>query len=364
MKKLLSIMLALILVFSMATVAFADDDEEIPESGGSYYDSSEPASFTIKKAYSSENNVVVNETLHFTVTAATTNPSTATLTVGTNNSVDINALSTDIIVSVPSYSVAGKYEYTISEDAGNTAGVTYTSNTIKVQVLVEYDNDNHKLVIGNPSDPTSGITYYIVKAEDGSKTDTFTNTFKSGSFTVAKDVIGNMANETETFDITVTLSSTKPIGTNCTLAGSTVKPNDWTPVKNDDDEITGYTYSKALTISESSGKQTFSDIPEGVTVTVSENTAANKMNGYTHEGIFTGAYTVVDGEVAVSTEFTSLTVVDSTDSKSTNITVVNSKSTTVDTGITLDSVPYFLMLSIACVGMFLLLSKKRANREY
>lgn len=355
MKKLLSIMLALILVFSMATVAFAEDVT---------YEASEPASFTIKKAYSSENNVVVNETLNFTVTAATTNPSTATLTVGTNNSVDISALSTDIIVSVPSYSVAGKYEYTISEDAGNTAGVTYTGNTIKVQVLVEYDNDNYKLVIGNPKDPTSGITYYIVKATDGTKADTFENTFKSGSFTVAKDVIGNMANETETFDITVTLSSTKPIGTNFTLAGSTVAPSAWTPVKNDDDEITGYTCSKTLTISESSGKQTFSNIPEGVTVTVSEDTAANKMNGYTYEGIFIGDYTVSDGEVIVSTEFTPLTVADSTNSNNTNITVVNSKSTTVDTGITLDSVPYFLMLSIACVGMFLLLSKKRANREY
>lgn len=364
MKKLLSIMLALILVFSMATVAFADDDEETPECDGTGYDSSAATSFTIKKAYDSESDVVVNETLNFTVTPATGNPSNATLTVGANNSVEISALNTDITVSVPTYSVAGKYEYTIREAGGNTAGVTYTDNTIKVQVLVEYDNDNHKLVIGNPKDPTSGITYYIVKAEDGSKTDTFENTFKSGSFTVAKDVIGNMANETEKFDITVTLSSTKPIGTNFSLAGSTVTPSNWTPVKNDDDEITGYTYSKTLNISESSGKQTFSDIPVGVTVTVSEDTANDKMNGYTQEGIFTGSYTVTNGEVKDSIEFTSLNVEDTTNSANTNITVVNRKSTTVDTGITLDSVPYFLMLSIACVGMFLLLSKKRANREY
>lgn len=354
MKKLLSIMLALILVFSMATVAFADDV--------TYYDASDATSFTIKKAYDSENSVVVKETLNFTVAPGVNNPSDATLTVGTENSVAISSLNTNITVSVPSYSVAGKYEYTISEVEGNTAGVSYTKDTIKVQVLVEYDNENHKLVIGNPKDKDDpGITYYIVKAADGTKADTFENTFKSGSFTVAKDVIGNMANETEKFEITVTLNSAKPIGTNFTLAGATVEPKDWTPVKNDNEEITGYTYTKTLTISESSGKQTFSDIPVGVTVTVEENTATDKMNGYTKVGTYT-AYTVTDNEVQEgATKFTGLTVADDTN---TDITVVNTKSTTIETGITLDSVPYFLMLSIACVGMFLLLSKKRANREY
>lgn len=349
MKKLLSIMLALILVFSMATVAFAEGGEETTKKWDGNYDPTVATTFKqIVKTYDSENDVVVNETLSFTSTASTSNPDggAANLTVGDDNTVTINALTTNIPVTIPSLSKAGTYEWIIKETAGNTAGVEYSTAEVHVIVLVEYDNVNHKLVIGNKADDTDGIIYYI-KKENNTKAKTFENTFKSGSFTVAKDVDGNQANETDEFEISVTLTSAKPIGTNVTLAGTTIAPTDKGWTKNDNGT---WTYTHTAKYSELAGAKTFSNIPVGVTVTVSEKADDERNDGYTYDS------TKMDG-----VDFENLTIADNTDAA---IVVKNTKSTTIDTGITLDSVPYFLMLSIACVGMFLLLSKKRANREY
>lgn len=348
MKKLLSIMLALILVFSMATVAFADSSEVTPEWDGTYK-ASDPVTFDeILKTYTLEGGVTVSETLSFTAKPDSANPVNTNLTV---NNLVVTGASQNLSVTIPSLTKAGTYRWTITENAGNTAGVTYSDAIVHVIALVEYDNDNHKLVV-------KSMESYIEKI-GGQKAKTFENAFNTGSFTVKKDVIGNMANETDEFEITVTLTSTKPIGSTIKVAGQPVTA--WTEVKDDDGTVTSYTYTTTLTLSEMAGATTFSDIPVGVTVTVKENTAAEKMNGYTYVGTYTN-YIVTDNNVQDgATEFTGLTVADETN---TDITVVNNKTTTIDTGITLDSVPYFLMLSIACVGMFLLLSKKRANREY
>ena len=40
-------------------------------------------------------------------------------------------------------------------------------------------------------------------------------------------------------------------------------------------------------------------------------------------------------------------------------TIVNNKTTSVDTGIALDSAPYFVILAVAMFGMVALVSKKR-----
>lgn len=354
MKKLLSVMLALVLVLGLSTVAFADT-----EKWDGNYKATEAKTFNeIEKTYTSENNVVVNETLSFTSTASASNPDqgAANLTVADLTVSSLNPGT--LTVTIPSLSVAGTYEWTIKETAGNTAGVTYSSDEVHVIAVVGYDNVAHALKILN-------TTSYIKKEDGGTKAKTFENTFKSGSFTVAKDVIGNMANESEEFKISVTLTSTKPIGTSITVAGTEVTPTQWTAVMNDNNEVSSWTYTSTLNYSELGGAKTFSNIPVGVTVTVTENTAEDKMNGYTKVGIYSGEYTV-DGTTVTPVKdegsvFSSLTVEDDTN---TEITVVNKKETNVETGIALDSVPYVLILAVACIGMALLLTKKRAAREF
>lgn len=324
MKKLISIALALVLVLSMSTVAFA---EEVA------YTASDATTFnTIVKSYTSENSVQVSETLSFTSTPDDDNPDDTNLTV--NDLVVSDGLENlPITVNIPSYNQVGVYKYTISEDGENTAGVTYTDSVIRVVVMIEYDNENQKLVIGN-------LNSYILKV-GGEKTNEFKNEFKSGSFSVAKKVTGNMANQNDEFEITVTLTrpADKVIGTPITVAGQTVNADQW---------VNGV-YTTTLTLSHADGATTFSNIPVGVTVTVSENKADDKMNGYTYVSTQIG-----------EEDFTSLTIADDTDSA---IVVTNNKSTNVDTGINMDSMPYILLLAVACIGLVFFFSKKRMMRE-
>lgn len=336
MKKILSLALALVLVLSMSTVAFATEGDEIWD--GTYTATAETTFNEIVKTYTSENDVVVNETLSFTSTAQTTNPDggAANLTVANLNVTSLNPGT--LTVTIPSLSVAGTYEWTIKENPGNTAGVTYSNAEVHVIVLVVYDNTNHALKIANTSS--------YIKLENGKKAKTFDNTFKSGSFTVAKDVEGNMANENDEFEITVTLTSTKPIGTNVTLAGTTVTPDQWT--KNEDSGP--YTCTSTLNYSERGGAKTFSDIPEGVTVTVVENTATDKMKGYT----FNNTNNNTDNNF-------SMNVVDADNNKA--VVVKNTKGAEIETGINMDSMPYILMLAVVFMGLFVFFSKKRKMRE-
>ena len=326
MKKILSLALALALVLGMSTVAFADEGEW----DGKYTDTTATTFKEIVKTYTSENNVVVNETLSFTSTAKETNPDggIANLTVA---DLAVSSLTPGTLeVTIPSLSKAGTYEWTIKETPGNTAGVAYSTAEVHVIVLVEYDNTNHALKIAN-------TTSYI-KLENGAKAKTFDNTFKSGSFTVAKNVEGNMANENDEFEITVTLTSTKPIGTNVTIAGKTVTPSQWTNNEG------SYTYTSTLNYSEIGGAKTFSDIPDGVTVSVVENTADDKMNGYT----FDNTNNNTDNDF-------SMNVADADNNKA--VVVTNTKGEEIATGINMDSMPYILLLAVACMGLFVFFSK-------
>lgn len=374
MKKILSTLLALVLVLSLATVAFADEVETSNEWNGNYEPVAAGTTFDqIKKTYNVEGSVNVSETLSFTSTPVKTNPDYVTDANDQAASTVANLTVADLVVTdsknpgmiqvtLPALTKAGKYEWIIKENEGVTPGVTYSKDEVHVIVLVEYDNENHVLKIANANSYILGTEQ---SGEDGKteivKKDTFANTFKSGSFTVAKDVIGNMANEKDEFEISVTLTSEHQLGTNFSLAGTTVTPSQWTPnYKEGTTAVENYTYTSTLDYSKSDGAKTFSDIPVGVKVTVVENEAAEKMNGYTKKGIYSGGYTV-SGTTVTGDEFTSLTVEDATNAK---ITVVNENSTSIITGVALDSMPYFVILSVACVGMFLLLTKKRATREF
>lgn len=340
MKKLISIMLALVFVFSMATVALAETVTYAPSTA---------TTFSITKTYTSTESFVPGETLNFTIEKDSENPADTMIKIGTNDTFAVTGLSNTITVKVPSYSVAGIYKYTIKEQAGNTAGVTSydTSKVINVSVLVEYDNENNKLVLGNTS--VDGVQYFITRI-DGTKTDTFQNEFKTNDFTVAKDVTGNMSNVNDTFTASVTLTSDKDVLTPIKVAGTTVEASAW----NKNDESGKFEYTTTITLSEADGAKTFAYIPYGVSVSVVETGLADGVtaNGYTLKG-----YKIGDSEeLSDSVSFT-------VDKTAKSVTIVNEKTTSVDTGISLDSVPFILILAV-CAGAAILFVTKRRSVEF
>lgn len=326
MKKFLALVMAMMMILAMGTVAFADEVNAVT------YTPTTKATFnTIDKTYTSENNVVVNETLTFTSTADGSNPDggTAKLTVA---ELKVDSLKPGTLtVTIPSLSVAGIYKWTITETPGNTAGVTYSNDTVHVIVLVGYDNEKHALEILE--------TEYYIKNENDTKTYELVNTFNSGSFSVEKEVTGNMANENDKFEITVTLTSTKPIGTTIDMAGNKVAPSAWT-------EVNGtWTYSSTMNYSKAGGAKTFSDIPVGVTVTVVENTNDDMMHGYKQVSI-TG-----NGELTI------------TDATNAEIVVTNNKNATIETGISMDNAPYMMIMALVVLAGAAMLLKKRAYND-
>lgn len=292
--------------------------------------------------------------MKFTVTADSSNPDTSKLlTVGTNNEytiTDTDELKYAITVNVPSFNKAGVYKYDIKEVEGNTAGVTYDKDkTIKVVILVEYDNDSEtkKLVIGN--EKAEGINYWIEADGSGNKVDTFNNDYNTDGFSVAKNVSGNMANVTDEFSITVTLSipSGKSIvaGTPYTVGGVDAT---WDADENGNAVAT---MTHTLSLSEADEATAFANLPEGVVVTVVENQkdadGNDIMNGYTLDG-----YTIDNAEkVSTSAEI----VVGTNKS----VVVENSKTTEVQTGVSMDSIPYVILIAVCAVAAVAFVTKRR-----
>lgn len=367
MKKLLSILAAMMLMLVMATVAFADEPATTPTSAITPAPTSTAVVYTpttsvsfreIEKTYTSNVDTVLSETLTFTSTALTSNPDggVANLTVAdlgiSNLALDsTKAVSAgNLTVTIPSLSVAGPYEWIIKETAGNTAGVTYSTAEVHVVALVEYDNTNRKLQIAS-------TTSYIKKV-DGTKAKTFANSYEAVTFTVKKSVSGNQASLNDEFTIWVSFSAKKEIGTNVTIAGTTVAPSAWTIGK---DQSTGNfkeaNYGYMSTYSAAGGAKSFT-VPAGMTVNVWERnvdaTTRITENGYTFEKISkTTGNTSSDfrnyagtgfGEVYNSTEFV----------------VYNTKNTTIESGITTDSVPYIALLGVVTLAGVAMIIKRRA----
>ena len=282
------------------------------------------------------------ETLTFTSTPAVSNPDPTNLTV---NDLEVTGNTKQkLVINVPAYSKVGVYHYTITENAGNTQGVTYTTDAVNVSVLVEYDYTDED-GDGYGLKATIGVTNAAGEGEGELKHDTFTNTYSLGSLTVSKEVAGNLASQSQEFAIDVTFTSDKPVLSTITCGdGQTITSANWTQAES--------VYTAKVTVKLIHGQDvTFNNIPAGVTYTVVEQAKheAPDPNGSNPETGYTVTY---EGETGTIAE---------------NVTaaakVINTKGTTVNTGVVLDSLPYVLLIAVAVVAVVLFTVRKRRNRE-
>ncbi len=334
MKKLFALLLTLALVLSFGITAMAAEPTTMTSAPSTY----EALIKTYTLVGSNDSALYPAEELSFTSTPADGNPDDTNLTV---NALTVTG-NTDqkLVINVPAYDKVGVYHYTITENAGNTQGVTYADGTVELSVLVEYDYDDAD-GDGYGLKATIGVTNTAGEGEEAVKHNTFTNTYSLGALTVSKEVSGNLASQTQKFDIDVTFTSDKPVLSAITCGdGQTIAPGDWQDG------------SAAVTVRLAHGEDvTFNNIPAGVTYTVTEQAKheAADPNGSNSETGYTVTY---EGETGTIAE---------------NVTaaakVINTKGTTVNTGVVLDSLPYVLLIAVAVVAVVLFTVRKRRNRE-
>ena len=335
MKKILSMMLALILTLSLSTVAFAADNQ----------DASFDKTYTITNEGTS--NPAETFTFKFTadrVTDSNKNLTTAQMPAISDSTVSFDAgtatvaglkKTVDVALANVEWPGVGVYYYTVNETAGSTAGVTYDNTTAYLKVTVAYDEGTHTYY-------TAFVTLSLADYDNDGKTDVktggFTNEYSAGSLSISKNVTGNMGDQSAYFAVKVTLTGEtgKTYQPTYAVSGGSYESNPATIVIGT--ESTFYLkHGETITIS---------NLPYGVTYSVVEDDYTSTEKG----GYDQASYNFSDETKKI-------------DSASDTVTITNNKDTGVDMGVGLDSIPYVLMLVAVCAGMFVFFSKKRAARE-
>lgn len=337
MKKAMSAILAAAMVMSMGMTAMAAVSTNVE-------------SVTFKKAYTVKGNSTAvtfpYETLEFTVEENSANPElNKKITIGTNKDDKHSVVANEdtLTINLPRYTKVGKYLYTVTEKDVKTQGVEYTAETFRVVVLAYH----------NPVDYDDIITDCSIQKADGSaKLDTITNIYDLGTLAVKKTVSGNLADKSKEFNVTVTFKTEdgKIVNSDITYDAN----NDGT-IGSDETISKGWTGEKSVVISLHHDETiTFKDIPAGVTYTVVEanyvdlatsaNAKENDVNGYDAPAY---KFSDEDKTIAQNDEDT--------------VTINNNKESEISTGISLDNMPYLMVLAMVALGLVGFVSKKRSN---
>lgn len=340
-KKLTAGALALSMMFAMAVpMAFAETPRDM-------------TSVTVKKLYKLEGNGVspaetftLKQTKSEVVDSeATTAPALGTITGATfgEGAATAEGATGAITIQLPTYEKVGIYKYTLEEEAGSTAGVTYYGNEIKLVVTVVNDGTGKVRVaaVHTEAENENGGFDSITKGE-GSKSDTFANTYKANELEVSKDVTGNMGDKEKLFQfhVTFTKKSTED-------APELIKYEDATGKHT----IAFGTNGKATVDFKlkDDSELHFTNIPEGVSYTVWEDSYA------------TDGYKTYIGSETEDNEDSSAEGTTTTEKAA--VAFINHKGGDVDTGVILDNAPYILMLAVVAGGAMTLVIKKRREEE-
>lgn len=338
MKKLISLALALMLVFSLATVAMAATDDP--------YEGKLDTATSFTKKYLVNNGTAPAEDFGFSIeftgykdnegTAATTLPTTyPTVTLGKASfgakTASATAYSSNASVTITNYQqcALGVYTYKITEEAGTTAGVNYVATPVylNVTVLVHNGTDDHFVA-----------AIHYTDAMTGDKVGSTQNSYDAGTLNVTKYVTGNMGDTSKDFEFTVKFvakdgRSIKSAIT-YTVAGGTPQT---------------VTNNEATISLKSGDTATFTNVPYDVTYTVTE----------TQDTKYTTTY-----QVNSATAVEGLVATDEMDSVTENVVFTNDRTTPVDTGITLDSLPFVLILAVCAGAVVLFVIKRRNSVEF
>lgn len=340
MKKLLSLGLAAMLAFGLATTSFAADDTSSSEP------SSTPATFTLDKEYDLAGaGTSPEEIFHLKEIGTPTETST-----GVTNIPDFTKDNNGYVANVtfesgaagdaaknkqtfsadwPEYTEVGVYNYTFQEVAGDTAGVTYYGKTLYVTVYVVNNAEGGVTVEG-----------YTVRPDNNdkqtAKIEEITNTYSAGELDVKKTVEGNMGNKNQYFTFTVTL--TAPEGT---TVKSTIGLNSGDLTSKDNPETITFDEKGTATATiylKDNETFKFTNIPDGVTYVVEEAAVDDYVSTVDEDGA------AATGTIDTTTK---------------TVHYINTKDQGIDMGVTLNNMPYILVLAVLAAGVAVFVIRKR-----
>lgn len=345
MKKFVSILLVLVLMMSFSAAAFADGDETPSTANTSV------TTVTINKTYEVENTgtTAPAETFNFTITPksvtdAPTDVTAAPALNGGTGSIAFGAISATTTrsfdIDLSPINKIGVYTYEIKETAGATAGVVYDS-TVITMVITAVTNENGSL--------EKYVAFYKGtdgKSGTGGSLDAFTNTYKAAGgsdedsgVNVKKVVTGNQGDKAKKFAITITFTAPE----NMTVKGDITYAVDGVPYTISAGE--GWTGSKTATVEIAHNTTVhFINVPYGVSYTVTEADYTRANGGY-DAPVYT--YTNTTKVVAANTEL---------------VTVTNNKEVPIPGGVSMDSLPYILMLVVVGAAVVVIATRKKGEQ--
>ena len=309
-----------------------------------------------------------------------------------------NASETDTASVVPitihaadisKYQKPGTYYYDFTEQTGNTAGVTYSTDVYRVvlPVIAVGDDDTS----GNKSLAFDMSNIHIVKGTNSNgkytfpttdtgfqyKIDRIENTYTAGGLAIKKVVKGKAGDVNQTFTVTVKLTAPayRKVKSQLKLSSTNAPADnvvsvDGKPLTADAnaaaDAARTYTISsdakgwdsKTIQFSVKNGT-TFEvdNIPAGVTYTVSEAAGSYHAVFRTSDG--TELASVSDGSGKITTK--NAAVIDKTVQ---GIVIVNNKDINMDTGVFLNNMPYIVLVAAAGIALvFFMKNQKHQEQE-
>lgn len=359
LKKLFAGVVAAAMIATMSFPAFAArTPSTYATSGDSKIAVSEDGTFTIKKAYASNNGATApKETFTLTATKVSVSKSsisdtefkaTGAYELTIHDATFENGDITNFNVKLPNYGKPGVFVYKLHENDNGTAGVTYDNNDYYLTVYAFNKADSTAKVEENDLQYAVRLDRDLQGNENfEKKVDTINNSYTAEPLTITKTVNGNMGDRTQAFKFEVVFNApeNKTMKSSISISGD---HGDVTGVALDDNNTFTFTDTATVKFTLTHGQtMNFLNLPEGVTYKVEEVSVPEGYKTYINNADTPATATEgTIGNTAVTIGYEN----------------VNGE-TILDTGVILDNAPYILMLAVVAGAAMTLVIKKRREEE-